>query len=116
MRESDLRCIFLLVKAKTAKKKAESRKSAPALVEESAPEGDGKLESVLKEVTAGGGEDRVEDWVSLECPYCGEGFEVHVTSEQDGQSMVEDCAVCCRPVQLLVEIQEGEIQVDAQRS
>jgi len=116
LRELSLGCIFLLVKAKTGKRKNEGRKPSPSLAEESAPEADGKLESVLKEITSDGGRERVEDWVSLECPYCGESFEVHVTSEQDGQSLVEDCAVCCRPVQLLVEIQEGEIQVDAQRS
>ena len=116
MRESDLGCIVFLVKAKQEKRKSAGRKSAGLALAEMSGTEDGKLESVLKEVTADGNHERLEDWLSLECPYCGESFEVHVTSEQDGQSLVEDCAVCCRPVQLLVEIQEGEIQVDAQRS
>ncbi len=105
------------MKAKTEKKKNPGRRAAgPAIAEAPEAESDGKLESVLKEVTADSDRERFEDWLSLECPYCGESFEVHVTSEQDGQSLIEDCAVCCRPVQLLVEIQDGEIQVDAQRS
>ncbi|MHB2025334.1 MAG: CPXCG motif-containing cysteine-rich protein [Elusimicrobiota bacterium] len=107
------------MKAKTGKKNGAARKNgagAAAIATDPELPADGKLESVLKEVVGAGAHERLEDWLSLECPYCGEGFEVHVTSEHDGQTMFEDCAVCCRPVQILIEVEDGEIRADAQRS
>jgi hypothetical protein len=44
------------------------------------------------------------------CPYCGEEFTIVVdTSVEGAQAYVEDCFVCCRPIQFRVEIQEGEL-------
>lgn len=77
---------------------------------------DHELESVLSEVTAAPQTQHVEEWVSVSCPYCGEDFEVHVTSEEDGQTLYEDCEVCCRPVSLHVQHEDGELQVEAYRS
>ncbi|MBI3553738.1 MAG: CPXCG motif-containing cysteine-rich protein [Elusimicrobia bacterium] len=57
-----------------------------------------------------------EEDLSVACPYCGEEFEVHVTSEEDGQTMYEDCEVCCRPISLHVHTEEGELQIEAYRS
>ncbi|MBI4377173.1 MAG: CPXCG motif-containing cysteine-rich protein [Elusimicrobia bacterium] len=74
------------------------------------------LENVLSEVTAEPASKRLEEWLSVACPYCGEEFEVHVTSEQDGQTMIEDCEVCCRPVSLHVQTEDDELQVEAYRS
>jgi len=74
------------------------------------------LERVLSEVTAEPQTQHLEQWVQVPCPYCGEEFEVHATSEQDGQTMYEDCHVCCRPVALLVHAEEGELHVEAHRS
>ena len=36
----------------------------------------------------------------IDCPYCGEPFEIVVDLSAGSQSYVEDCHVCCRPVQL----------------
>ena len=74
------------------------------------------LEAVLSEVTAQPEIEHLEEDLSVACPYCGEEFEVHVTSEEDGHSMYEDCEVCCRPISLHVRIEEGELQVEAYRS
>ena len=74
------------------------------------------LETVLSEVTAQPATEHLEEDVSVDCPYCGEGFEVHVTSEQDGQTKYEDCQVCCRPISLHIQLEEGELQVEAYRS
>lgn len=117
----------MLVKSKTggksrAVKKAPARKAGPAGRKAAArggrPEGprDKELESVLSEVTAQPQETHVEQWVEIACPYCGEQFEVHVTSDDDGQTLFEDCHVCCRPVALHVHNEEGELQVEAHRS
>jgi hypothetical protein len=52
------------------------------------------------------------------CPYCGEAMSLWV--DADGgrcQSYVEDCAVCCRPVELRVSIDaDGEAAVTVQRT
>jgi transcription elongation factor Elf1 len=46
---------------------------------------------------------------SVECPHCGEEFPTMVDTSQGGYSAVEDCAVCCRPMQLDVDCEPGEI-------
>ncbi len=74
------------------------------------------LEAVLNEVTAQPTTEHVEEDLSVACPYCGEEFEVHVTTEEDGQTMYEDCEVCCRPISLHVHTEEGELQIEAYRS
>lgn len=113
----------MIVKARTAKKpqprkKADSAAAPSARTAERA-EGsrrDKVLETVLSEVTAEPEVLPIEEWVQVPCPYCGEELEVHVTNESDGQTMYEDCQVCCRPISLYVEIEDGEIQVEAARS
>jgi hypothetical protein len=52
----------------------------------------------------------------VECPFCGEGFTILVDTSVDHQRYVEDCFVCCRPIQFTVASEEGElISVDADR-
>lgn len=46
----------------------------------------------------------------VNCPYCGEPFSVVVDPTAGPQTYIEDCAVCCRPVQLSVAVDEaGEV-------
>jgi hypothetical protein len=52
------------------------------------------------------------------CPYCGESISVRI-DEGGGptQSYVEDCSVCCRPIELAVEeTEDGSLSVTAVRS
>ncbi len=110
---------ILIVKTKPAKKTPTTKKKAPRAENADAREDQKQnkvLETVLTEVTAQPEQEHLEEWVQVPCPYCGEEFEVHVTSEQDGQSMYEDCEVCSRSVSLHVQIEEGELQVEAYRS
>ncbi len=45
----------------------------------------------------------------IACPHCGESFPLLIdTSEQD-QTLVEDCSVCCRPINLTILSRPGEI-------
>ena len=47
-----------------------------------------------------------------QCPYCGE--EVEVVVDEVGASdeeYVEDCPVCCRPWQVHVSREDGEVSV-----
>jgi cysteine-rich CPXCG protein len=43
------------------------------------------------------------------CPKCGEVFSVQIDTSETEQSFIEDCAVCCRPIQLSVCCRPGEI-------
>lgn len=92
---------------------AEAAKAGPG--RQAGPK-DKDLDTIHNEVTAAPQTQHLEELMSVGCPYCGEDIEVHVTSEQDGQTMYEDCSVCCRPVQLHVHVEDDELQVEAQRS
>ena len=50
--------------------------------------------------------------VESECPYCGEPLELAV-DEFGGrrQSYIEDCAVCCRPMEVRVSVVEDGVEV-----
>ena len=45
----------------------------------------------------------------VECPFCGESITVFVDCSVERQSYIEDCAVCCRPIQFQVLCEEGEL-------
>ncbi len=38
------------------------------------------------------------------CPYCGETFDTTVDCSAGSQRYVEDCQVCCQPIEFLVEV------------
>jgi hypothetical protein len=38
----------------------------------------------------------------VDCPYCGESFTILADPSQAHQSYIEDCFVCCRPIQFTV--------------
>lgn len=46
------------------------------------------------------------------CPYCGESITVLIDSGELEQQYIEDCQVCCRPIEFLVtQDMEGDIAV-----
>jgi len=47
--------------------------------------------------------------VEISCPYCGELIEVLVDTSVEKQVYIEDCEVCCRPMNLTVTIDEEGI-------
>ena len=40
------------------------------------------------------------------CPYCGESIELLVDCSVQTQSYIEDCEVCCRPIDINVTLDE----------
>ena len=52
--------------------------------------------------------DRLEQ-ETIVCPYCGESIDVLVDCSAGHQEYVEDCSVCCRPITIRVEIEEGDL-------
>ena len=44
---------------------------------------------------------------SIACPYCGESIDLLIDDSVERQSYVEDCSVCCRPIEVEVCVEEG---------
>jgi len=46
----------------------------------------------------------------LLCPYCGETFNTTVDASEGSQNYIEDCYVCCRPIEVSLEVDlQGDI-------
>lgn len=50
---------------------------------------------------------RVDDDERVRCPYCGEWIELAVEATDGRQHYTEDCPVCCRPMDVLVELDDA---------
>jgi hypothetical protein len=50
----------------------------------------------------------------ISCPYCGEIISILIDGSVETQEYIEDCQVCCRPIDIRVEVSaDGDCQVDA---
>ena len=48
--------------------------------------------------------------IVIQCPYCGESYETVVDLSGGSQRYVEDCAVCCRPIEVSLRVtDDGEL-------
>jgi hypothetical protein len=45
----------------------------------------------------------------ISCPYCGETIEILVDPSEERQSFIEDCQVCCRPINMTVVIDAEDV-------
>jgi hypothetical protein len=53
----------------------------------------------------------------IQCPFCGEGISVVVDCSEARQSYIEDCSVCCRPIQIEAICEDGAlVEVNVGRS
>ena len=48
-----------------------------------------------------------EEFVAVRCPYCGERLQTRVDLTADEACYVEDCEVCCRPIEFHIERDAG---------
>ncbi len=53
---------------------------------------------------------------NIQCPFCGENIEVQVEDLPEVQSYIEDCSVCCRPIQIEAMTGENGIELVVTRS
>ena len=54
--------------------------------------------------------------VRQRCPYCGEQLSLSVDSSVEFQEYIEDCQVCCRPINVTVQVgDDGDVSVNARR-
>jgi transcription elongation factor Elf1 len=44
------------------------------------------------------------------CPYCGERLTIVLDLSAGSQSYVEDCQVCCQPMQVSFSAEDGELE------
>ena len=51
----------------------------------------------------------MDEWIDIECPYCGQHFEIAVDTTSAHQQFVTDCDVCCRPFTINAECENGEV-------
>ncbi|HIF51485.1 MAG TPA: CPXCG motif-containing cysteine-rich protein [Thiotrichaceae bacterium] len=47
----------------------------------------------------------------ITCPYCGENFELVIDCSIPEQQYIEDCEVCCRPIDLSISVEGNNIQI-----
>lgn len=46
----------------------------------------------------------------FQCPYCWQNISVLLDPSVAEQVYVEDCEVCCRPIEIKTSFQQGELQ------
>jgi hypothetical protein len=58
----------------------------------------------------------MEDPITVQCPWCGESFVTFFDASAGGQSYIEDCQVCCRPIEMAFQVdRDGEASCRAER-
>jgi Cysteine-rich CPXCG len=45
----------------------------------------------------------------VECPYCGESFETPVDTSSGSARYVEDCQICCQPIEFNLEVDHAGV-------
>ena len=45
----------------------------------------------------------------FQCPYCWESISMLIDNSQSQQRYIEDCEVCCNPIQILITTENQEI-------
>jgi hypothetical protein len=56
------------------------------------------------------GSDPLE-WHRIDCPYCGESYDTAIDTSAGASSYVEDCAVCCQPIVVTIDIDPADYEV-----
>lgn len=51
------------------------------------------------------------EFATVNCPYCGESFETGVDASAGSSTYVEDCQVCCQPIEMELRVaDDGTVQ------
>ena len=46
---------------------------------------------------------------SIQCPFCGQRFDLAIDTSISEQTFTTDCEVCCRPFEIFAECEPGEV-------
>jgi hypothetical protein len=72
---------------------------------------DETLDDALDEV------DEVEAEQFFDCPYCWQRISMLIEPNQGTQSYIEDCEVCCNPIQIRYRVlSNGRVDIEADRA
>jgi hypothetical protein len=45
----------------------------------------------------------------IQCPYCGQSFDLVIDTSTPTQHFTTECEVCCRPFEVYAECEPGEV-------
>ncbi|HEV2393983.1 MAG TPA: CPXCG motif-containing cysteine-rich protein [Verrucomicrobiae bacterium] len=45
----------------------------------------------------------------IQCPFCGQSFELAIDTSIPVQRFTSDCEVCCRPFEVFAQCEPGEV-------
>ena len=51
----------------------------------------------------------MHDSAPLQCPYCGQIFDLFIDTSQHCSTFITDCEICCRPIEVAVQCDDGEV-------
>jgi hypothetical protein len=51
----------------------------------------------------------METTAAIQCPFCGQSFELSIDTSISSQRFTTDCEVCCRPFEVFAECEPGTI-------
>lgn len=59
----------------------------------------------------------MEEPIEVSCPFCGERFTTFVDISSGDQQYIEDCQVCCRPIEMRITVspKSGRVRVHTDR-
>jgi hypothetical protein len=43
-------------------------------------------------------------YITVQCPYCGEGFETRLDLSAGSAAFTEDCQICCQPIEFAIQV------------
>jgi hypothetical protein len=46
---------------------------------------------------------------TIQCPYCGQTFDLTIDTSTSQQRFTTDCEVCCRPLEVVADCEPGEV-------
>jgi hypothetical protein len=78
--------------------------AAPAALDEKAIDALYGLEPVIEPDEGAPASAAGTQFTSVQCPYCGEAFETLLDLSGGSASYIEDCQVCCRPIEIDIDV------------
>jgi len=54
----------------------------------------------------------LQDWLPehrIHCPFCGEAISIVVDLSAGSQAYIEDCQVCCQPMQITIDVDDSDL-------
>jgi len=62
------------------------------------------LEPVFEPAALAGAGAEGSEFHNISCPYCGESFETLIDLSAGSQAYIEDCQVCCQPIEFRISV------------